>query len=383
MHGTVGSNGNISGGCVDNGYLVYFYSPNFPRMADEASFEEYIEEEIERQLTDEEIWKALEEKGYRYIERKAEDLVDWREIIFQMARDYRLHNHDDDFYLKVRTTNGLDFNNEWYYPNGRTGYEQYYIDMEGFWRQLYCPPKLFNELYANGSWTNKTANGQYYYNTGEIKADSDKAIYFSKSEGILYNITNYTTELQNGETWYEHWKQNQDVNDGWNYEIINSPATLNFWFDFLDANEETDLIKYSVPAIGDRAKSVNDSMVKAIYFRETPTAIFTDNIQTADKKSGYTYLQYKSENSQYFNISSQGKSAYDVMLEYINLYLYCIESISITSIPVYNLQPNTRIMVNDQDSKINGEYLVNRITIPLNYNGTMSVSAVKSAEIIY
>ena len=124
-------------------------------------------------------------------------------------------------------------------------------------------------------------------------------------------------------------------------------------------------------------------MVKAIYFRETPTAIFTDNIQTADKKSGYTYLQYKSENSQYFNISSQGKSAYDVMLEYINLYLYCIESISITSIPVYNLQPNTRIMVNDQDSKINGEYLVNRITIPLNYNGTMSVSAVKSAEIIY
>ena len=71
------------------------------------------------------------------------------------------------------------------------------------------------------------------------------------------------------------------------------------------------------------------------------------------------------------------------MQEYINVYLYCIESISITSVPIYNLQPNTRVMVYDEDSKINGQYLVNKITIPLVYNGTMSVSAVKSAEIIY
>jgi hypothetical protein len=25
------------------------------------------------------------------------------------------------------------------YPNGMTGYEQYYIDLEGFWRDLYYP----------------------------------------------------------------------------------------------------------------------------------------------------------------------------------------------------------------------------------------------------
>ena len=68
---------------------------------------------------------------------------------------------------------------------------------------------------------------------------------------------------------------------------------------------------------------------------------------------------------------------------FINLYLYCIESISINSIPIYHLQPNTRVMVYDEDSKINGEYLVNKITIPLTFNGTMSISAVKSAEIIY
>ena len=164
---------------------------------------------------------------------------------------------------------------------------------------------------------------------------------------------------------------------------MQSPATLNFWFDFLDSDENADLTKYSIPVIGDRAKSVNDNMVKAIYFRETPNALFTNNIQTVERKSGYTYLNYGPTMANLFNISSQGKSAINVMEEYINLYLYCIESISITSVPIYNLQPNTRVMVYDQDSKINGEYLVSRISIPLAYNGTMTVSATKSAEIIY
>ena len=123
-------------------------------------------------------------------------------------------------------------------------------------------------------------------------------------------------------------------------------------------------------------------MVKAIYFRETPNAIFTDDVQTVDRKSGYTYLQIPNID-EYFTISSQGKCAYDVAEEYLNLYLYCTESISINSVPIYHLQPNTKVLVYDEDSKINGEYLMSKITIPLTYNGTMSVSATKSAQTIY
>jgi hypothetical protein len=64
-------------------------------------------------------------------------------------------------------------------------------------------------------------------------------------------------------------------------------------------------------------------------------------------------------------------------------YSYCIENISITAIPVYYLEPNTRIFVHDEETKINGEYLINKITIPLTYNGTMSITAVKAAERLY
>lgn len=332
-------------------------------------------------LTEDERRAFFTSQGYRYVIKRPEDLCDWREIIFQMALDYRKHNHDDDFYLQVRNTNGLDLNGEWYYPSGKTGYEQYYVDMEGFWRQLYCPPKLMKTLYPSGVWTERDQSGGWY-STGAVNADSEKGIYFSTSTGISYSMSMSYDDWASLK-WVNSWVENQDMNDGWNVNVLDSPESLNFWFDFLDPDKEANVAKYSVPAIGDRAKSVNDNMVKAIYFRETPNALFTNDIQTVERKSGYTYLQYNPLMSGSFNISSQGKSAYDVMEEYINLYVYCIESISITSIPIYHLQPNVKILVYDEDSKINGQYLVSKITIPLVYNGTMSVNATKSTEIIY
>ena len=58
---------------------------------------------------------------------------DWRELIYQMALDYRKHNHDDDFLLNLADANPN------HYPTGKTGYEPYYIDLEAFWRELYNP----------------------------------------------------------------------------------------------------------------------------------------------------------------------------------------------------------------------------------------------------
>jgi hypothetical protein len=64
-------------------------------------------------------------------------------------------------------------------------------------------------------------------------------------------------------------------------------------------------------------------------------------------------------------------------------YSYCIENINLTAIPVYYLEPNTRILVKDEASKINGEYLISRISIPLQYNGMMSITATKAPSRLY
>ena len=53
------------------------------------------------------------------------------------------------------------------------------------------------------------------------------------------------------------------------------------------------------------------------------------------------------------------------------------------TVPVYHLQPNTRIKVMDMNSKINGDYIVSRISIPLTYNGTMSITATKVSDTVY
>jgi acetyl/propionyl-CoA carboxylase alpha subunit len=84
-----------------------------------------------------------------------------------------------------------------------------------------------------------------------------------------------------------------------------------------------------------------------------------------------------------FTISSQGKSAKEAIDEMLYNHAYCVENISITAIPVYYLEPNTRIFVHDENSQINGEYLVSKMTIPLTYNGTMSITATKAVERLY
>ena len=84
-----------------------------------------------------------------------------------------------------------------------------------------------------------------------------------------------------------------------------------------------------------------------------------------------------------FSISGQGKSAKDVLDNYLYTYSYCTESITINAIPVYHLEPNTRIFVRDDRCGINGEYIITKINYPLDTSGTMSINATKVVDRIY
>lgn len=270
---------------------------------------------------------AIDKKPIQYINFNGEvfkttgdeHVYDWRELIYQMALDYYNHHHEDDFLINLRNKNGLNEIGEWYYPTGYTGYEEYYADMEGFWRQLYNP--------------------------------------FSETSNPL----------------------NKEYNEaGWCVDIINNPENALFWFDFLETTGE--LNKYSVTAVGDRVKSTNDNKIKSVYYKETPNVLFSNDIQHMERQDGYTYVQYQDSMSGLFSISTQGKSAINVLDEYLYNYTYCVESITMNAIPIYHLEPNTRIYIHDENSKINGEYAISRITIPLAYNGTMQITATKIVE---
>ena len=327
-----------------------------------------------------EYYKSLK-TGEVFITRKQDLLTlfpdaivrDWRELIYQMALDYFLYNQDVNFLANLIKENTVvklnpvtqEYELFQYYPTGFTGYENYYTDIQGFWRQLYNPD----------------AENEYTFTGG-------------KYETVREIVNEETGEFKEYENWVPvKWSNNGtcdyyiglpelDERLYWHKDVIENPHLLNFWFDFLDNG---DLQQFGVNVIGNRPKSINDKDITSIYFRETPSIIYyQDNILNAeDIKSGYIYARLAQGLEDMFTISAQGKSAKNKIDEMLYNHSYCIENISITAIPVYYLEPNTRIFVHDEDSQINGEYLISKITIPLTYNGMMSITATKAVERLY
>lgn len=410
---------------------------------------------------------------------------DWREIIYRMAGDYYKFNQLDDFYKRIIQANG-DL-----YLFGETGYEQYYEDIQGFWRQLFNPdatatwtystvpdevkyekvetpsrlgiiekkyyilkdketPESPDEYQLATAWDETTT----YYTKLEInikihlttwscdfylskeRLEQEKKEIPGKIDKIKYQYTKVGAIAQEAfkeDTYYvrdgyasfilaTEWKENeiyytlvsltdQQIADDivaiekqidnnlavkdeylfWNMNVVRNPGLLNFWIEFLDTNGSIN--KYAVKIIGDRAKAVNDTKIMSINFREVPTILFMDNAADVDD---YLFTGYyrcvladkdikldRDDDKIDFTISARGKSTKDVLDTMLYNYSYCPESVSITSLPVYYLEPNTRILIYDENSKINGEYIMTKYTLSLTYNGTMSITATKAAERLY
>lgn len=296
--------------------------------------------------------------------------VDWREIIYQMALDYFKHGQEEDFLYKVQTNNLKMDGLSSYYPEGETGYEAFYTDIQGFWRQLYdLNPDIIYDT-----------EGGYYSEEKEYEPD-----------GVTYKIKTVWNPFKEKDTFTcDYYLKGENETDDysatkyyWNKNVVLAPEQLNFWIDFYDGNDS--LMQYSIAAIGDRPKVVNDSKITSIYFRNVPQVIFTNgqDYNGLDIKTGYTYIWLDKSMQDLFSISAQGKSAEEEMNELFNNYSYCSEGVTITAVPIYNLEPNTLVYIYNEENKINGKYQVNRITIPLNYNGMMSITATKIIEQVY
>ena len=385
--------------------------------------------------------------------------VDWREIIYQMALDYFKHGQEKDFLYNVQNNNLKMDGLSSYYPEGETGYEAFYTDIQGFWRQLYDPnPDIIydteggyyseEKFYKVKELTNeelKTSGDIYYYydstldeyiiakNLSYKQCTEDSSFiasntyYIKKNQNAYEKVENLTEDIfnNNKSNYYyqiDYYSKNKELALGssyrvktvwnpfrekdtftcdyylkgdtetddysatkyyWNKNVVLAPEQLNFWIDFYDGNDS--LMQYSIAAIGDRPKIVNDSKITSIYFRNVPQVIFTNgqDYNGLDIKTGYTYIWLDKSMQDLFSISAQGKSAEEEMNELFNNYSYCSEGVTITAVPIYNLEPNTLIYIYNEENKINGKYQVNRITIPLNYNGMMSITATKIIEQVY
>ena len=283
---------------------------------------------------------------------------DWRELLYQMALDnnhYRGKLEDLSKTIKEEGVNAIKADEtladvveaeELYLSTWNSGYDAYYADMLSFWRDIY-----------NCDQYKKVKNEDGYFSYEKMSEDEERA-YFE--------------------------------NDYWNPEYVYKqdgelkfiePQTLPFWIDFIDPTAE--LGQYAVSVIGRRPKVINDADVKAIFFRETPQVLFINEGQDPGYDEGdlsYTKLNLPASYVNYFSMSSQGKSAKETLDSLVYQHTYHQESISLTAIPVYYLEPNTRILVQDDSSGISGEYLIKTINYSLAHDGMMSITATRAEE---
>lgn len=165
----------------------------------------------------------------------------------------------------------------------------------------------------------------------------------------------------------------------------------------------TDFNKYAVEKIGRRSYVVSDDDINYLTQPPVPTVygkeiVFLLNDGDKDNpdnpyaptnrkleelvKQGQAYCVLNTEQWKNVVEGARLKSAYDVLRSALNNYIFETSSISLTTIPIYHLDVNQRIYVKDEDSGIEGDYLIQSLSIPLATNGTMSISAVKAINMI-
>ena len=189
----------------------------------------------------------------------------------------------------------------------------------------------------------------------------------------------YIEESVQYQTVHYDYNINTSSGDYWNKYITEAPETLDFWFDFING-ETSFLSKYSIQTIGPRPKVINDTTVKAIYYKEVPNIIFITSQEEKEKydiQTGYNYIQLPQEMQSIFVISSRGKSATNAIEDLIYQHCYASETASISTVPVYHLQPNTCIYIENDNTNINGDYLISKISIPLEAKKQMNITATK------
>ena len=192
------------------------------------------------------------------------------------------------------------------------------------------------------------------------------------------------------ETWHEEWnnqidsansnEEKIDTWDGWNPAIYIDPSLITYWLDFIDVDQLVS--KYSVNKIGRRTKALTKNNMSLLYKLNVPDIIFFENTGEADliqkieeyTLEGQAYCALKPGQMKLFSSSGTGSTAFDYIREMLYQYLIYNLTVTINCVPRYYLEPNNLIYIDDKKSNIKGEFVITQYTLPLTYNGNMSIT---------
>ena len=200
-------------------------------------------------------------------------------------------------------------------------------------------------------WTTDTkAYEQTPYTIETIQAtDYRTELYMAgvASEPFGLDSNYYYTELKN------EWPKLYDMRNQKFFEgVIDQPSDVDFFLDFIDT--PTAISEFSVQNIGRRTTTLVDDSINCIFEPDSPDIVIieagsedADSIQRECEARKQEYAQVRSEIYAMLLNGGALRSAYDEIKKELYQYTNYNEQISLTTLPIYYLEPNVRITVRD------------------------------------
>ena len=149
-----------------------------------------------------------------------------------------------------------------------------------------------------------------------------------------------------------------------------------YWLDFLEGSQggSESVSQFSVNNIGRRVTIGKDKTANCIFSYEFPNFIIYPVGQ--ENYGGDSAIQVKKELYDKMTLGGGQVSAFDKAKELLVQHTQYNEAVTIATIPIYYLEPNTIIHIEDNDVSVNGDYIINTISLPLTI-GTSNISCTR------
>ena len=192
----------------------------------------------------------------------------------------------------------------------------------------------------------------------------------------------YYAELKN------EWPRIYNLETGNYYDqVITDPTSINYYLDFVSTGNSK-IFELSVDNIGRRSYIKDEGKnVNCIFESQIPDVVLIETgqndteekrKQAIDRQQRFCQVQATVYNN--LQIGGIHYSAYQEIRQTLHQFTNYAESITLQTIPLYFLQPNTRISVYNPTSNINGDYLINSLSFSLDNEGLLTINASKAVE---
>lgn len=317
---------------------------------------------------------------YAEIERENKDEIfeEGVDVQTQLLSEIKCsYTKEEDEEGNVTFVPAEDNNTIMYYWDGEAYQEtkviRYYL--------VYRPKDWRTKLYMDGVVaTNRGTDQGYYY--PELSA------YWP----TIYDIDNQVFWDENRfEAYEELFPKDDNINiKDYHYRTL---TTGNYYLDFIDP-ASSGLGEYAVETIGRRQNVTVDDEINCLFQPEIPNVVFIniDNNAASIKngaleeeqwigdlrqecvENGKPYTQVRGEVYNALATGGYYNGAFDQIKYDLYLHTNYLRTLSMTCIPAFWLEPNTRARVDEASTNTHGDFLVNTINLTLGTRPTMSVS---------